>query len=139
MAEADAAHINQLPHPCGGIQWSPNNPPHTINQAGFISLAAGLARFRQARGPFQNPSLASQWLSDAQAAWNWLQSSRLVNTSTGRVTYDSIGSTSKCQNFRLSSRYGGDSSVREGDLDAAAAEVDHRDQRVGGVEAVCAV
>ena len=40
---------------------------------------------------------------------------------------------------RLSSRFGGDSSVREGDLDAGAAEVDHRDQRVGGVEAVGAV
>ena len=41
--------------------------------------------------------------------------------------------------IRLSSRFGGDSSVREGNLDAAAAEVDHRDQRVGGVEAVGAV
>jgi hypothetical protein len=41
--------------------------------------------------------------------------------------------------FGLSSPFGGDSSVRERDLDAAAAEVDHRDQRVGGVEAVCAV
>ena len=41
--------------------------------------------------------------------------------------------------FRLSSRFGGDSSVRERDRDAGAAEVDHRDQRVGGVEAVGAV
>jgi hypothetical protein len=41
--------------------------------------------------------------------------------------------------FRLSSRFGGDSSVRERDLDAGAAEVDHRDERVGGVESVCAV
>jgi hypothetical protein len=40
---------------------------------------------------------------------------------------------------RLSSRFGGDSSVRERDLDAGAAEVDHCDQRVGGVEAVGAV
>jgi hypothetical protein len=40
---------------------------------------------------------------------------------------------------RLSSRFGGDSSVRKRDLDAGAAEVDHRDQRVGGVESVCAV
>ena len=39
----------------------------------------------------------------------------------------------------LSSRFGGDSSVRERDLDAGAAEVDHRDQRVGGVESVGAV
>jgi len=98
VAEADAAHINQLPRPCGGIQWSPNNPPHTINQAGFITLTAALARFR-ASGPFHNSGLASQWLSDAQAAWNWLENSGLVNTSTGRVTYDSIGSTSNCQNF----------------------------------------
>ena len=41
--------------------------------------------------------------------------------------------------FGLSSRFGGDSSVRERDLDAGAAEVDHRDQRVGGVESVGAV
>ena len=40
---------------------------------------------------------------------------------------------------RLSSPFGGDSSVREGDLDAATAEVDHRDQCGGGLEAVCAV
>ncbi|MGO9972300.1 MAG: transposase [Solirubrobacteraceae bacterium] len=39
----------------------------------------------------------------------------------------------------LSSRFGGDSSVGERDLDSGAAEVDHGDQRVGGVEAVCAV
>jgi hypothetical protein len=38
--------------------------------------------------------------------------------------------------FRLSSPFGGDSSVRERDLDAGAAEVDHRDQGVGGVEPV---
>jgi hypothetical protein len=43
------------------------------------------------------------------------------------------------RHLRLSSSFGGDSSVREGDLDAGAAEVDHRDQRVGGVESVCAV
>ena len=39
----------------------------------------------------------------------------------------------------LSSRFGGESSVRELDLDAGTAEVDHRDQRVGGVESVRAV
>jgi len=33
-------------------------------------------------------------------------------------------------NNGLSSPFGGDSSVRKGDLDAGAAEVDHRDQRV---------
>jgi hypothetical protein len=33
--------------------------------------------------------------------------------------------------FRLSSPFGGDSSVGERDLDAGAAEVDHRDERVG--------
>ena len=41
--------------------------------------------------------------------------------------------------FGLSSRFGGDSSVRERDRDAGAAEVDHRDQGVGGVESVGAV
>ena len=42
-------------------------------------------------------------------------------------------------NFRLSSPFGGDSSVREGDFDAGAAEVDHGDERLGGVEPVRAV
>jgi hypothetical protein len=37
---------------------------------------------------------------------------------------------------RLSSPFGGDSSVRESDLDAGAAQVDHRYQRVGGVESI---
>ncbi len=41
--------------------------------------------------------------------------------------------------FRLSCRSGGESSVRELNLDAGATEVDHCDQRVGGVESVCAV
>jgi hypothetical protein len=41
--------------------------------------------------------------------------------------------------FGLSSPFGGESAVGERDVDAGAAEVDHRDQRVGGVEAVCAV
>ena len=50
-----------------------------------------------------------------------------------------VSDVDRSKNFWLSSRFGGDSSVREGDLDGGAAEVDHRDQRVGGVEAVCAV
>ena len=40
---------------------------------------------------------------------------------------------------RLSCRSGGESSVRESDLDAGAAEVDHRDECVGGVKAICPV
>jgi hypothetical protein len=39
----------------------------------------------------------------------------------------------------LSSRFGGDLSMRKRDLDAGAAEVDHRDQCVGRVESVGAV
>ena len=39
----------------------------------------------------------------------------------------------------LSYPFGGDSSVRERDRNAGAAEVDHRDQGVGGVESVGAV
>jgi hypothetical protein len=35
------------------------------------------------------------------------------------------------QDLGLSSPFGGDSSVGERDLDAGAAEVDHRDERVG--------
>jgi hypothetical protein len=52
-----------------------------------------------------------------------------TETTTWRITV----------HMRLSSPFGGDSSVRERDLDAGAAEVDHRDQRVGGVETVSAV
>jgi hypothetical protein len=39
----------------------------------------------------------------------------------------------------FSSSFGGESAVREVDLDAGAAEVDHGDQGVGGVKAVGAV
>jgi hypothetical protein len=41
--------------------------------------------------------------------------------------------------IRFSSSFGGESAVREVDLDAGAAEVDHGDQGVGGVKAVGAV
>ena len=50
-----------------------------------------------------------------------------------------IRTSGRRPNFRLSSRFGGDSLVREGDRDAGAAEVDHRDECVGGVESVGAV
>ena len=101
VAEADAAYIAQQSKVCGGVPWSlsPASGPHTISQATFIALTAGLARFLQASGPFHNSGRAAAWLSDAQAAWNWLASSGLVDTSTGKVTYDSIGSTSNCQDF----------------------------------------
>jgi hypothetical protein len=42
----------------------------------------------------------------------------------------SLADVASAQNG-LSSPFGGDLSVREGDVDAGAAEVDHRDQRVG--------
>jgi hypothetical protein len=58
----------------------------------------------------------------------------VVATADNPVMLYSIGKDSW-----LSSPFGGDSSVRERDLDAGAAEVDHRDQRVGGVESVGAV
>ena len=101
VAEADASYIAHQAKVCGGIPWSlnPASPPHTISQTTFIALAAGLARFLQASGPFHNATQASAWLSDAQAAWNWLASSGLVNATTGEVTYDSIGSTSNCSSF----------------------------------------
>ena len=76
----------------------------------------------------------------------------IVVTDRGIGTKDNVTLVSQTADFgfitalkapqvkmRLSSPFGGDSSVRERDLDAAAAEVDHRDQRVGGVEAVRAV
>jgi hypothetical protein len=52
---------------------------------------------------------------------------------------DFVGLPAEQGIVRLSSRFGGDLSVRERDLDAGAAQVDRRDQRVGGVESVCAV
>jgi hypothetical protein len=101
VAEHDASYINQQSKVCGGIPWSvnPTSAPHTISQATFISLAAGLASFLDASGPFQNTRKASTYLREAQSAWNWLASSGLVDTSSGKVTYDSIGSTSNCQDF----------------------------------------
>jgi integrase/recombinase XerD len=59
------------------------------------------------------------------------------------VTKHASTAATACPSLRakngLSSRFGGDSSVRERNRDAGAAQVDHCDQRVGGVESVCAV
>ena len=57
----------------------------------------------------------------------------------GPVDYLVVEFPADKADFWLSSRFGGDSSVGERDFDAGAAEVDHCDQRVGGVESVCAV
>ncbi len=101
VAENDASFIAQQGKVCGGVPWSvnPASGPHTISQATFIALTGALARFLSASGPFQNARRASAYRQDAQGAWNWLESSGLVDTSTGKVTYDSIGSTSNCQDF----------------------------------------
>jgi Glycosyl hydrolase family 76 len=101
VAENDADYIAKQQKVCGGIPWSvsPQTAPHTISQSTYIALAAGLARFLQASGPLQNTRRASTYLRNAQNAWNWLASSGLVDTSTGKVTYDSIASTSNCQSF----------------------------------------
>jgi hypothetical protein len=63
----------------------------------------------------------------------------LIDDLVGKEGITASARASIGTNFGLSCRVGGDSSVRERDLDAGAAEVDHRDERVGGVESVCAV
>ena len=50
--------------------------------------------------------------------------------SEGRWLANGLDRVSGLKKKRLSSRFGGDSSVRERDLDAGAAEVDHGDQGV---------
>jgi hypothetical protein len=101
VAENDASYIAKQQKVCGGIPWrvNPQTAPHTISQATYIALTAGLARFLKASGPFRNTRQASAYLQNAQNAWNWLASSGLVDTSTGKVTYDNIASTSNCQSF----------------------------------------
>jgi hypothetical protein len=101
VAQKDANYIAQQGTVCGGIPWSvsPESPPHTISQATYIALTAGLSHFLNASGPFQNTRRAKTYLRNAQSAWNWLASSGLVDTSSGKVTYDSIASTSNCQGF----------------------------------------
>ena len=66
---------------------------------------------------------------------------RTVNDTVGRPTISAGQNVSDgfARNIRLSCRSGGESSVRESDLDAGAAEVDHRDECVGGVKAICPV
>jgi hypothetical protein len=63
----------------------------------------------------------------------------LRNLRADAATRVYLGLVTIPDDIRLSSPFGGDSPVRKSDLDAGAAEVDHRDQRVGGVESVCAV
>jgi hypothetical protein len=90
MAESDAAYIARQPRACGGIVWGTGYGPDTITDAEFVALAAELARFRQASGPFRNPKLASQWLADARRTWAWLKGSGLIDVSTGEVAKDSL-------------------------------------------------
>jgi hypothetical protein len=84
-AEWEARYIAAHPRPCGGIEWSVGTPPNTIANAQFITLTAELYRYRSSPGPFYNPGTAATWMSDAQNAFAWFQSSGLINVQTGRV------------------------------------------------------
>ncbi len=84
-AEWEARYIAAHPRPCGGIEWSVGTPPNTIANAQFITLTAELYRYRNSPGPFYSSTAASSWLSDAQTALTWFESSGLINLQTGRV------------------------------------------------------
>lgn len=120
VAQKDANYIAQQGTVCGGIPWSvnPQTAPHTISQATYIALTAELAHFLNASGPFQNTRRAKTYLRNAQNAWNWLASSGLVDTSSGKVTYDSIASTSNCQAFA-----GGPVTYTQGEVAGALAQL----------------
>jgi hypothetical protein len=85
VAEWDANYISRMPKTCGGIPWALRRPADTVTSAEFVTLSAGLASFREARGPFYDPGLAATWIADARAALDWLVHTRLVNIQAGTV------------------------------------------------------
>jgi hypothetical protein len=95
-SEWDASYIAHQPRPCGGLEWAVGKAPGTITNAEFAALTAGLARFRQASGPFHSPTRARSWLAQARTALAWLEHSGLIDVSTGKVR-DHMSSTA-CQN-----------------------------------------
>jgi cellulose synthase/poly-beta-1,6-N-acetylglucosamine synthase-like glycosyltransferase len=80
---------------------------------------------------------ALRWALDQVLTWSPVVEAIVVVDADALAERDLIKSL--VRKLGLSSPFGGDSSVRKSDLDAGAAEVDHRDQRVGGMEAVGAV
>ena len=110
--------------------------PPTVFVRGCRVITVSSGRFWTIRGMAQSfigcdrdqsflmPPDVRDWLAEDHLAW---------------FVLDAVAGMELGEFYGLSSRFGGDSSVRERDGDAGAAEVDHRDQRVGGVEAVGAV
>ena len=85
VAEWDADYIATMPRSCGGIPWAVNRPADAVTSAEFATLAAGLASYRESRGPFYDPPRAAAWLTDAREAIGWLTNKGLINFSTGVV------------------------------------------------------
>lgn len=86
VAEWDARYIYSRPRSCGaGIAWKLGSPPGTITEAQFVSLSAQLAQVRSSSGPFQDEAAARAWRSQARQTLSWLESSGLVNMTTGTV------------------------------------------------------
>lgn len=96
VSEWDASYVAQQPRPCGGLEWAVGNAPGTITNAEFAALTAGLARYRGAPGVFHDPARARDWLAQARSALAWLEHSRLIDVSAGKVR-DHMSSTA-CQN-----------------------------------------
>ena len=107
VAEWDAAYINAAPRICGGIPWALNRPPDAVTSAEFITLAAGLASYLDAPGPFHDPQRAAALIRQASDALIWLEDERLVDLRTGAVI---DGLTSSCQ------RTGGAMTYTEGEM-----------------------
>jgi hypothetical protein len=85
-AEYDARHMMGFKKSCGGFTWEVGYPSNTATNAEFVALAAQLAAFREAPGPFHNSAEAGQWLRAARSDLSWLERSGLVNMQTGSVS-----------------------------------------------------
>jgi hypothetical protein len=84
-AEYDARHMMGMKKSCGGFIWEVGYPSNTATNAEFIALAAELAAFRSAPGPFHDSAKAGKWLRAARSDLNWLEHSGLVDMQAGRV------------------------------------------------------
>ena len=107
-----------------------------LNTWGWVVLCIGVLEWAVGCGVFVKNQF-SRWVGVVVLAGNAIVQLMMIPAypfwSLSIFTLDILAI------FGLSSPFGGDSSVRERDRDAGAAEVDHGDQRVGGVESVCAV
>lgn len=84
VAEIDASYVADK-RQCGGIVWELGSPAGTITNAEYVALTAELSQYRRTSSTLHDPALATRWLNDSRRTLRWLQSTGLVNLSTGTI------------------------------------------------------